>query len=159
MTAAGDVAARHNLEQFIVRGIPFAEIGVSTSTWDGDAELLYAVGLKARGRYGAGRATLTLGGAAKFANPRSARGRIEDYTMLSLGVDAQLPLGSGAGGRTTRAGLYVIGRTFPDLDLGPVAVAAQGSRPDYLPVRTITDGRAIPLGSVVANDRSARGRR
>ncbi len=94
---------------------PFGEVGVTASTWDGETELLYALGLSARGSYQPGPVAVTLGGAAHYASARSRSSRIDDYSMLSLGVDAQLPLGVHLGSRAVSGGLYAIGRAFPGL--------------------------------------------
>jgi hypothetical protein len=95
---------------------PFGEVGVTASTWDGDTELLYALGLAARGSYQPGPIQVTLGGEARYASPRSRSSGIDDYSMLSLGVDAQAPLGVHLGSRAVFGGLYAIGRAFPGLD-------------------------------------------
>ena len=96
---------------------PFAEIGIGAGSSEGDVEVLYGVGLRSSGGVPAGRVALTLGGAAAYKKPATSRARLDGYSRLEAGIDAQVPLGFDLGGGDARGGVYGIVRRFSNLDL------------------------------------------
>jgi hypothetical protein len=98
---------------------PFGEIGVTVSR-SGSTALTYGAGVRARSDRDLGSTHLRLGGAARYASPRSNRAELADYTTIELGCDTQVPLGFRIGERSTWGGVYAIARYFPDLE-GPAA--------------------------------------
>jgi hypothetical protein len=97
---------------------PFGELGVTTASAAGDTELTYGIGVRARGERELGASRLLLGGAARYASPRTHRAQLQDYTALEVGGDVQVPLGFSVASRPASGGVYGVVRFFPDLE-GP----------------------------------------
>jgi hypothetical protein len=102
-------------ERWLVK--PFAEVGIGTATSGGDTEVLYGLGVRARGRYRARPFHLTLGGAFKHKNTGKSRPEIDRYNTLEAGVDAQLPLGFSIGNRKAMGGAFGFVRSFSQLEI------------------------------------------
>lgn len=97
---------------------PFAEVGLTASGSNNGTDVTYGLGVRARGERELGSTLLTLGGAARYASPRSYRAQLQDYTVFEVGGDVQVPLGVVVGARPASGGVYGVVRVFPDLE-GP----------------------------------------
>jgi hypothetical protein len=96
---------------------PFAEIGIGDDSRTGTTYLLYAAGIRARGRYEAGPFELMAGTAFTYRSPADTDVVENWYSTVEAGLDAQLPLGLAVGSAEARGGGYAILRHFSDLEL------------------------------------------
>jgi len=94
---------------------PFAEVAVGKTISGESTEVQYSAGVKARGDYVSGPWAFTAGLGAYYASPRATHVDVTDYTTLEAGIDARHTLGLRIGGKDASAGVYGIGRWFPDL--------------------------------------------
>jgi hypothetical protein len=94
---------------------PYGEVSLGMTTSGESTEVQYAAGIKARGDYESGPYHLAAGLGAHYASVRAARVDVGDYTTLEAGLDIQRRLGFSVGGGDASAGIYGIGRWFPDL--------------------------------------------
>ncbi len=96
---------------------PFAEAAFGRTTSGESTEVQYSAGVKSRGEYGDPPWALTVGVGAYYASPRASHVDVEDYTTLEAGVDVRRLIGWRVAERDASAGVYAIGRWFPDLRL------------------------------------------
>ena len=96
---------------------PFAEAAFGTTMSGESTEVQYSAGVKARGEYGGGPWAFTVGLGAYYASPRATLVVVTDYTTLEAGLDARRLIGWRVAERDASAGVYAIGRWFPDLRL------------------------------------------
>jgi hypothetical protein len=94
---------------------PYGEVSLGMTTSGETTEVQYAAGVKARGDYESGPYHLAAGLGAHYASTRATRVDVGDYTTLEAGLDIQRRLGFAFGGGEASAGIYGIGRWFPDL--------------------------------------------
>jgi len=94
---------------------PYGEVSLGMTTAGETTEVQYAAGVRARGDYASGPYHLAAGLGAHYASARASHVDIGDYTTLEAGLDIQRRLGFAFGGGEASAGIYGIGRWFPDL--------------------------------------------
>jgi len=129
-TSLGDLAERLNTVT-VVPGVefvlpagpdwtvkPFAEAGLTSSSGaEGGTDVLYGVGVRARGEYRPRRFVVTLGGALEYKSGGDSRSLVKHYSMLAAAADAQVPLGFSVAGRDARGGLFAAIRNYSDVKL------------------------------------------
>ena len=97
---------------------PFAEVGLTASSGaEDDTDVLYGVGVRARGEYRPTRSVVTLGGGVAYKSGGDSAALVKHYSTLAVAADAQVPLGFSLAGREARGGLFAGIRYFSDVKL------------------------------------------
>jgi hypothetical protein len=106
---------------------PFAETGIGKGT-DGDIEVLYGSGMRARMRHEFRRVHFRVGGSGMYRKLAKRGVEYDGHGTFEAGLDSQIPLGFEIGGKPALGGMYGIARKFNGLELKPV-----GQEPLVLP--------------------------